>query len=181
MRLVQAESKEMQEQIRNLYLTAFPEAELKPFELICEKQREGSADILMAEDDGEFCGLAITVSYENLVLLDYFAIDGRKRGSGYGSAALQQLLKYYEGRQLIIEIESSKVPCDNIEERIRREHFYHRNGMKDLDITIELCGVTMVLLSNQTPLTYAEYINVYEQVYGSEIASDIRLLSEKSE
>lgn len=181
MRLLQAESPEMLAKIEKLYLTAFPEAELKPFALICEKQREGTADVLMVEDHGEFCGLAIMVLYEDLALLDYFAVDEKKRGGGYGSAALQQLLKYYEGRQLVIEIESTKVPCDNREERVRREHFYHRNGMKDLDITIELCGVTMVLLSNRTPLTYAEYINIYEQVYGSKIAGDIRLISEKNE
>lgn len=180
MRLLQADSAKMLEQIEKLYLASFPEAELKPFALICEKQKEGLADILMVEDDGEFCGLAIVVSYGDLALLDYFAIAEEKRSGGYGSAALQGLLKYYEGKRLLIEIESTKVSCDNMEDRVRRERFYHRNGMKDLDITISLCGVTMELLGNGNPVNYAEYINVYEQVYGSEIARDIILISEKS-
>ncbi|MBS6194312.1 MAG: hypothetical protein KH828_01845 [Clostridiales bacterium] len=176
MKLLQAVSAGELEKIERLYLTAFPKAERKPFALICEKQKEGAADILTVEEDGEFAGLAITIYNEDLVLLDYFAIDETKRSGGRGSAALQLLMKYYEGKRLLIEIESTEVPCDNPEERVRRERFYHRNGMKDLEITVNLFGIVMKLLSCGGPVSYREYIEVYEQAYGTEITGNIDLM-----
>lgn len=176
MKLLQAVSEEQLAKIRELYLTAFPKVERKPFELICEKQKEGFGDILLLDDEGEFCGLAITIFREDLVLLDYFAIDDRKRGCGYGSKALQLIKEYYEGKRLLIEIESTGVPCENLEDRIRREKFYHRNGMKDLGITVELFGVIMVLLSSGKPVSYEEYTKVYEHAFGSKMLEHIKYI-----
>ena len=59
MELTKALTKERQDRIYKLYLTAFPESERKPFPLLIEKQEEGIVDILSIEEDGHFLGLAI--------------------------------------------------------------------------------------------------------------------------
>ena len=57
MELTKALTKERQDRIYKLYLTAFPESERKPFPLLIEKQEEGIVDILSIEEDGHFLGL----------------------------------------------------------------------------------------------------------------------------
>lgn len=79
------------EQMETLYLSSFPKNERKPFQIICQKSREGFTDLLSIEENGQFLGLAITISYEDKVLLDYFAFAPQKRGKGYGSTALKAL------------------------------------------------------------------------------------------
>ena len=49
-------------------------------------------EILSIENDtGDFLGLAITILYNGIVLLDYFAVDDSQRDGGIGSAALHLL------------------------------------------------------------------------------------------
>ena len=81
MELTKALTKERQDRIYKLYLTAFPESERKPFPLLIEKQEEGIVDILSIEEDGHFLGLAIMVRYLDMVLLDYLrsTVPKRKR------------------------------------------------------------------------------------------------------
>ena len=50
MELKRANTKEERENVKKLYLTAFPKEERKPFDLIIEKQAEGGADIFYLED-----------------------------------------------------------------------------------------------------------------------------------
>ena len=69
-------------------------------------------------------GLAITVLYQDMVLLDYFAIHRSCRGKNYGSQALQMLKEWYQDRRLILEIELPDENASNRKERIRRKQFY---------------------------------------------------------
>ena len=67
MKLIPARDSARLTAIENLYLSAFPAAERKPFSLLLEKQREGSVEILSLEEDGAFAGLAILVRLDDLV------------------------------------------------------------------------------------------------------------------
>ena len=106
--LIKALTKERQERIYELYCRAFPAAEQKPFSIMVRKQEEGSLDMLSIEEAGRFLGLAVMVRYEDRALVDFFAMDDSVRGQGYGSRALQALLKQYEGLRVILEIESTR-------------------------------------------------------------------------
>lgn len=161
-------------QIETLYLNAFPKCERKPFSVICQKSREGVTDILSIEEDGRFLGLAITINFEDKVLLDYFAMDGEKRGKGYGSLALKALTRYYEGRRMIIEIETTAQKADNLSERIRRKRFYHKNGITDLGFMADLFGVRMEILSNKTAVTFDEYLELYVKTYGEKMKKHVK-------
>lgn len=57
--------------------------------------------------EGEFLGLAITMHYQELVLLDYFGIDSGCRGTGVGGQALRELQRRYAGKEFLLEIESA--------------------------------------------------------------------------
>lgn len=162
--------------IYELYMEAFPEEERKPFKLIEEKAQQGEMEILSLSEEGQFIGLAITVIYKDMVLIDYFAIAPNNREKGLGSKALELLKGRYKDYRLFLEIELADEKAQNNEERIRRKAFYHKNGLSDAKVYVSLFGVEMELLTVDCQLTYEEYYGLYEGVFGKKIASNVTQL-----
>ena len=108
MKLVDADTKKQLKNVHDLYEEAFPKSEKKPFQMILEGREKGNYGIMAIEGEkGEFLGLAITMHYKELVLLDYFAIDSGCRGTGVGGEALRELQRRYAGKKFLLEIEST--------------------------------------------------------------------------
>lgn len=164
--------------VEKLYYKAFPKDELKPFDLILQKQKEGSVEILAIENDSVFVGLAITAIYKNLVLLDYFAIEEKFRNRKFGTRAFNLIKDRYSDKKFFLEIENpEKLECENKLERLRRRNFYLKNGVVELPYLVDLLGVEMKILANTDDLSYDEYLSVYSNVFGREISGKIHLLS----
>lgn len=167
------------EKVKTLYFAAFPKDELKPFELILQKQKEGSVEILAIEDNETFVGLAITAHYKNLVLLDYFAIEEKFRNRKLGTSAFNLIKNRYRDKKFFLEIENPEnLECNNKLERLRRRNFYLKNGVIELPYFVDLLGVEVKILANTAILTYEEYLSVYSNVFGGEISDKINLLNE---
>ena len=98
MQIEKATSRELRK-IKKIYLEAFPKSERKPFRLMKQKAAEGIMEFLSIRERGKLTGLAITVLYKDMVLLDYFAIEKSFRGQNLGTEALALLKKRYEGRR----------------------------------------------------------------------------------
>ncbi|MCX4268291.1 MAG: hypothetical protein OSJ62_06455 [Lachnospiraceae bacterium] len=183
MRLIQIEDtkKELEQQVKELYLEAFPKEERKPYELMKQKQREGKMQIwaVVQEDKLDFCGLAITILYRDIVLLDYFAICQDKRGKGIGSKILAKIKEKYAGKRLFLEIESVSERLEGLskEERTireRRKGFYSRNGMKETGLEVVLYGVSMEVLSAGGEIDFKEYLSLYVDTFGEKVAEKIK-------
>lgn len=159
--------------VKELYITAFPKIERKPFWLMMLNQKRGKMKIFCIEDNNEFVGLAVMAEYADKALLLYFAIQGDKRGRSYGSKALHMLMKHYKGKCFYLEIESTEKECDNKEIRLKRKSFYKKNGMVETGLNVNLFGVEMEVLSNGPSLNYAEYIKPYENNFGKWIRRKI--------
>ena len=86
MRLKRAK-KEQLAQVKQLYKTAFPKEERRPFFLLQLEMKKRVMEILSVEEDG-FAGLLISSFYKDLVLIEFLAIDDRRRGEGLGSKVL---------------------------------------------------------------------------------------------
>ena len=68
MQLTDAREAGLIKQVEELYLSAFPKEERKPFALIEKNSKNGGGEILAIKNsDGEFAGLAITVCSDDLV------------------------------------------------------------------------------------------------------------------
>ena len=103
--------------IENLYISAFPKIERKPFDLILEKCNNGSMEIISIQNDNNnFLGFAIMILHDDMVLLDYFAVAPESRGQNVGSTALKLLFERYKNKRLILEIENTEAEFDNFEE-----------------------------------------------------------------
>ena len=159
-----------------LYKKAFPSYERKPFSLIYNTNKKGHTDVWILSNNNAFLGLAITMNDLDLVLLDYFAIEPKYRNQGLGTKALHLLHHHYQNQRLFIEIESTFVDCDNLEERIKRKDFYLRNGMKELNLHANVFGTEMELLSFQTNITFQDYYNTYLHIYGKFSADHLKEL-----
>lgn len=161
-----------------LYLSAFPAEERKPFSIIYRMYRRGSTDVWRICRDSRMVGMATTVNGDNLVLLDYFAVDGKLRGQGIGSEALEMLQQTYAHVGLFGEIESTREAVPERELRLRRLAFYRRGGMEPLDVHAEVFGVKMELIGSRCAMTFGDYRDFYENYYSPWAAKHI--LEDKS-
>lgn len=179
MRITKATTETALANIERLYLQAFPAVERKPWELLLKKQAEGTMELFSLEDeDGSFLGLAIMAYDQDLVLLDYFAVSGERRGQGIGSTAIKTLQEFFKEKRFVLEIESTKHPSEDLEIRKSRKSFYLRNGLHPMDFDVNLFGVEMEILSNCESLDYEEYLNIYVNACGPEYADKISLISD---
>lgn len=177
MKLIKAKTRAQFQMVHKLYESAFPAYEKKPFWLIRWKNKQGKADVWYLERDGIFVGLAITMSSPELVLLDYFAIEEKQRGTGLGSESLKALQEYYKERHFFLEIESVYEDCDNIEQRKRRKQFYLRNGMNEMKLMVNLFGTNMEILGYGCKLDFETYLSIYKYAYGKKIIKNVRQAS----
>ena len=152
--------------IKELYKTAFPRSDRKPFRLLEKMQKMGCAEILIIQDEESPLGLAISLFYQDMVLLDYFAVDSRQRGQGIGSSAIACIKQRYADKRLLLEIELPDENAPDNQQRIRRKAFYHKNGLQDAEIKVCLMGVDMELLTNGCSVTFAEYYSIYQNTVG---------------
>lgn len=177
MKLIEAYQEQQLADIRSLYEKAFPASEKKPFSLILEKREEGIVEVLAVEgEDKDFLGLAIAILYQDMVLLDYFAISPDVRGKGVGSAAIQLLKDRYANKRFFLEIERTDVEAANGKERCRRKEFYLRNGMTPISLFVELFKVEMEVLTDQCKISFEEYYQLYIETFGKgRIEGNIKL------
>ncbi|MGN1433490.1 MAG: GNAT family N-acetyltransferase [Ruminococcus sp.] len=165
------------DKIEELYLTAFPKIERKPFDLILEKCNAGFMEIITIESDNcDFLGFAIMILHDDMVLLDYFAIAPESRGKNVGSNALNLLFERYKNKRFILEIENTEIECDNKKERKRRKSFYIRNGMSVMPFKVNLIGVEMEVLAYNCKLSYEEYYGIYKNTFSDEYCNKIQLI-----
>ena len=166
--------------LKRLYRSAFPASEKKPFWLIKKKARDGITDILgLLDDNNRLVGEIITIAWRDLLLVDYFAIAEKNRGQGCGTRALELLRQRYDDRRILLEIETPQVPCENLQQRIRRKQFYHSCGFDSMDYHVDLFGVEMEIMTLGCRVSFGEYHEIFTGVYGQRFARRI-LLAETS-
>lgn len=173
MELKRPESRSQWLALYRLYRSAFPRAERKPFSMIVKMWKKGKTDIWCVERQGAFLGLGITINGPEVVLLDYFAIVGKCRGKGVGTAALKGLMDRYAGKGFFLEIENPREPGPDQQLRCRRKRFYLSAGLEELHTTAKLFGVEMELLGKGCQLDFGQYQAFYRDNYSQWAAEHI--------
>lgn len=158
----------------DLYRSAFPQSERKPFRVILKMARAGRADLWSIRADGRFAGFAATVNGKEIVLLDYFAVKKSLRGMGIGREALGLLQKQYHDRGFFVEIESTFEAAENRPERRKRKEFYVNCGLEPMGTEADVFGVRMELLGIRCHLDFEDYRNFYRDEYSPWAADHIR-------
>ena len=76
MKLIKVSTVKQYLKIYGLYHYSFPVREKKPFISMVKRNKNGKMDMWYIEEKGNFIGLAITMKWKDMILLDYFAIYG---------------------------------------------------------------------------------------------------------
>ena len=167
----QITSSNADEQIKQLYETAFPEGEQIPWEDlmrlveempldftayyegdVTEQQEQSQACLDSAESqqnstEGQmFLGFTIVYPRKSFNWYWYFAVRDDLRGKGYGQQILTQLIEHYKGQTCVLDMESPTQVCENIEQRKRRHAFYLRNGFSDTNVYRTYNDITMTIM-----------------------------------
>ena len=149
--------------IKRLYREAFPRCERKPFSIIISMAKNGKSDLWYFEDESGFAGFCATINGNDKILIDYLAVDKKRRGTGIGSEMLKELLEYYKDYGVFLEIEMID---ENNVTSIRRREFYLRAGFLPMDTYADVFGVNMEILGSRCTLTFDEYREFYRINYG---------------
>lgn len=152
-----------------LYEAAFPPAERKSPEEMRSGIHASAYDIwVIATPEQPVAGLAITVRHENLVMLDYLAVDPSLRGQGIGHAALPLLRTKSGEGHFFLEIEVPTENCDNPIQRKRRKAFYLSAGLVETQVRAHIYDTNMELLAypEDAPfVTFEGYAKLVEALF----------------
>lgn len=132
--------------VRQMYLDAFPPAERMPFLAMATMSKLWHTDFLEFYDGDTLCGFVYLAHNRKLVFIMFLAVDKILRSKGYGSAILHEIQRRYSDEKIIVSIE----PCDadgpDLALRARRKSFYSRNGYRETGYRMRLSGVEQEIL-----------------------------------
>ena len=134
------------EQIRQLYETAFPEDEQIPWDDLMRLVNDMPLAFTAYYNDDAFVGFTILYPRKSYHWFWYFAVREDLRGKGYGQQILAQLLERYKGMNMVLDMESTTQKCENIDQRKRRHAFYLRNGFRDTNVYRSYNDITMTIM-----------------------------------
>ena len=114
-----------------LYEEAFPEIERCPFESLLDCCGRGKADFFVYRDAGKNVGFCVVLLPGYYAYGLFAAIDSDSWNRGYGSQLVQEVIRAYPDRAVVLDIEPVDETADNYEERRRRLRFFEKNDFHD--------------------------------------------------
>jgi len=165
------------EDIKQLYMDAFPFDERIPFYIMVSVGNDRGVEFLSIYDDDTWLGFIHTLVGEKLSYIFYFAIDGGLRQSGYGSKIIREYKKIHP--KLSLAIEPIEEDSDNIKQRKKRLAFYEKNGFETLDTKVVEMGVEFELMGAKgIEIKESDYKSLVKKFFDS-FDKDKRVLSVK--
>ena len=154
-------------EIKEIYLEAFPRSERKPFFTIRHSVKTGKAQILTAEEDGVLKGFVIVIPYGSTVMVDYLAVSGKIRSHGTGSRIMQEVCRKFAGKKIVLLIEKPDDTAENKAQRIARRKFYFKCGFTSSNIFITGHSGDMEVLNFGGTVSLQEYMNLQHYALGN--------------
>ncbi len=135
------------EQIKQLYQTAFPEEEQIPWDDLLRLIDEMHLDFTAYYEGEDFIGFTIVYPRPSFNWFWYFAVREDLRGRGYGQQILSLVIGHYRGQSLVMDIESTRqASAENRDIRFRRHAFYLRNGFCETRLYRGWSGIEYTIL-----------------------------------
>ena len=101
-----------------------------------------------------------------MVMVDYLAVSSKIRSNGTGSRLLQNILKQFPDKKIVLLIERPDDTADNKEQRIARRRFYLKNGFVSSDIFITGESGDMEVLVCGGAVSREEYMDLQRYTLG---------------
>ncbi|MFQ9706278.1 MAG: GNAT family N-acetyltransferase [Limosilactobacillus pontis] len=148
-------------QVKALYYRAFPKYEQESWRRLLFKQLFRRADFLIFYDQNQLIGLSYIIHHHGIHYVLYLAVNDQVRSQGYGSRILNQLKRCYAPDTLILDIEQPDTAAANNHQRLRRLHFYRRNGFSMTDRLTKTPAVTYQLLTTCQQIDHTKVDNMF--------------------
>ena len=146
------------EELRRAYETdlraAFPENELRPFNVLERLCDQGVYEPLAFFEKGEPAGYAfLWKDADGFLLFDYLAVTQSRRGSGLGTKLLQAVLERYASAPAVFGEVEGPLGLDSEQDAVirRRLAFYERNGIVKQGYDCALFGVYYHVMGKLRP------------------------------
>ncbi|MBM6993821.1 MAG: GNAT family N-acetyltransferase [Prevotella sp.] len=153
------------EQIRQLYETAFPKDEQIPWEDLMGLIVSMSLDFTAYYQEDDLIGFTIVYPRRSYNWFWYFAVRQELRGKGLGQQILSLLLEKYKDSANILDMESPDQISDNQVQRRRRHDFYLRNGFRDTGVGKSYGTVDMtIMMIGEGTFTMQDYDEVLAEL-----------------
>ena len=147
----------------NLYNNSFPANERRALTPIL-RDSTGSSELLAFYDDSTFCGFSASLINGDILHIIYFAVEKLLRGKGYGHAILRENELLHPGYRIIVDIESLVPDSPNLDERIRRKHFYESCGYETTDVIYDWRGESYTILSKNGSVSSDEFNGFWKNI-----------------
>ena len=135
------------DEVKRLYLSAFPEAERFPLWVLRLLAHRKGVDFLAYYDGDGFCGFTFSIAHKDVLFVLYLAVNDKVRSKGYGSAILAKLAQEAMGKTIMLNVERPDDQAENAGQRERRLKFYVKNGYFDTGYIMREKGGDYLILS----------------------------------
>jgi len=133
--------------IEKLYISAFPENERRPFDVI-KNLKFYNSKLFAFYSDKKFVGFSFASFIEDFIYIVYIAVSDNERNKTYGSQIVNWYTKKFKHKTLVLSVEKPEQVGDIAYRRIN--HFYKRNGFKLVGFEFTHSGVPFLLLYKGT-------------------------------
>ena len=140
---------EIREVYREQLKHDFPDNERRPLSMIEKLLAEGRYYCCGIRDESGVSAYAFFVRHEETYLADYIAVRKDLRGTGIGSAFLQELRsRFREAACVLLEVDDPDAVTMDEEKavRLRRLHFYRKNGLRDTGARARTFGADYLIM-----------------------------------
>ena len=93
------------QEIRNIYIEAFPQKERKPFWVLQHSVKCGKVQIFVETVNNAVQGFIVVIPFKNMIMVDYLAVSAKTRSRGTGSRMLQDICQRFSGKKVVLLIE----------------------------------------------------------------------------
>lgn len=140
MRVEKVRKSKRKQEIKDIYLSAFPKEDRMPFWMMILMSYLWNTEFLAFYDKNDLCGFVYMATIRRQTFVMFFAVSENLRSKGYGSQILTQLQALYPKNKIVISIEPYDENAEDIELRLRRKKFYLDNGYVETGCFMKLGG-----------------------------------------
>lgn len=164
----------LKSQLKELFISAFPKQERPPFAMIENLSKIKSNDFYAVLNDTEFAGLVFINTFEDILGIQYLAIDESKRDQGIGSKILDKLKVEYPNFKINIAMEKLDAKALNNDQRIARKKFYLKNEFKSYQVFVNEFDVVYELLSFGGEVNFQDYLKLSNNFWDRDVSEIVK-------
>ena len=112
-------------EVYETYRSSFPEDELMDFNDLLNQDMDG--ELFSIYKDSIYAGFLSIFTYNHLCHILYFALLETYQNQGIGTYTLDWLKSYKQNDKICADLEMP-VESNNLDQRMKRIHFYQKNG-----------------------------------------------------